>query len=228
LPASDVEFIHRLHPLARELGAHALGQLTLEPARNDLASRIAVRRHAAAGKLPFALFTFLERQSHPAGVVFGIAIDAKGNVLDRRIVDAVLSEDGQAPGEVDWKDCERAFAKEFASLQSKAAAAAREQVEKVLEKLRSERATLASVLREEASLYKVDRLAEIDEDERTERAGTREQMELFREVATNWQARRAAVETNYTRRLAEIDRFTALPAPPEPQPLGVLLVFPPA
>ncbi len=228
LPASDAEFIHRLHPLARELGVHALDQLTLEPARNNLASRIAVRRHAAAAKLPFVLFTFLERQSHPAGVVFGIAIDAKGTVLDRRVVDAVLSDDGQAPGEADWKDCERAFAKDFPALQSKAAAAAREQIEKVVEKLRSERAALAAVLREEASLYKVDRVAEIDEDERTERAGAREQMELFREAATNWQARRAAVETHYSRRLAEIDRFTELPTPPEPQPLGVLLVFPPA
>lgn len=228
LPASDVEFIHRLHPLARELGMHALGQLTLEPARNNLASRIAVRRHAAAQKLPFALFTFLERQSHPSGVVFGIAIDAKGNVLERKVVDAVLCDDGSAPGEVDWKDCERAFTKEFPAFQSKAAAAARGEVEKVLENLRTERAALASVLREEASLYKVDRVAEIDEEERAERAGTREQMELFREAATNWQARRAAVETLYTRRLVEIERFTELPAPPEPQPLGALLVFPPA
>ena len=170
----------------------------------------------------------LRKVFHPAGIVFGIAIDANGNVLDRRVVDAVLSDDGQAPGEVDWKDCERAFAKDFAGLQSKAAAAAREQIERVLQKLRSERAAFAAVLREEASLYKVDRLAEIDEDERTERAGPREQMELFREAATNWQARRAAVETNYGRRLAEIERFTELPAPPEPQPLGVLLVFPPA
>jgi superfamily II DNA or RNA helicase len=226
LPAAEVEFVHRLHPLARELGAHALGQLTLEPARNNLASRIAVRRHSAAGKLPFALFTFLERQSHPAGIVFGIAVDAKGALLDEKVADAVLAGDSGAPGEVDWKDCERAFTKDFANFQSKAAAAAREHVEKAVERLRSERVKLAAVLREEASLYKVDRLAEIDEDERTERVGTRDQIELFREAATNWQARRAAVETNHSRRLAEINRFTELPAPPEPQPLGVLLVFP--
>ena len=53
-------------------------------------------------------------------------------------------------------------------------------------------------------------------------------MELFRETATNWQARRAAVETNYSRRLSDIEQFTVLPEPPEPQALGVLLVFAPS
>jgi hypothetical protein len=82
------------------------------------------------------------------------------------------------------------------------------------------------VVRDEAERYKVDRLAEIDEQEKLERAGTREQPDLFRETTTNWKARRAAVETHYRRRLEEIDRFATLPEPAEPQPLGVLLVFP--
>jgi hypothetical protein len=53
-------------------------------------------------------------------------------------------------------------------------------------------------------------------------------MEMFREIATNWKARRAAIETHYTNRLREIDSFVAVPEPPEPQPLGALLVFPEA
>jgi hypothetical protein len=120
------------------------------------------------------------------------------------------------------------FARSFAALQSAAAEAAGAQLAKDKERREAERTKVAAVLREEASLYKVDRIAEIDEEERAERAGTRDQMELFREVATNWQARRAAVETHYRNRLAEIERFTALPEPPAPQPLGTLLVFPAA
>jgi len=225
-PVAEIEFVHRLHPLSRALGVHAFGQLTLEPARNNLGSRIAVRRHAAAAKRPFALFTFLERQSHPAGIVFGIAVDANGEVLNRRTAETVLLDENPVPGEVAWNECERAFSSGFGTLQSTAAEAALAHLREALKQLRAERTKIASVLREEAGLYKVDRVAEIDADERTERAGTREQLQLFRETATNWQARRAAVETNYSRRLADIEHFTELPEPPEPQALGVLLVFP--
>jgi hypothetical protein len=225
-PAAEIEFVHRLHPLSRAIGVHAFAQLTLEPARNNLASRVAVCRHTAAAARPFALFTFLERQSHPAGIVFGIAVDAKGEVLNQRTAETVLLDENLVPGEVAWKECERAFSSGFGKLQSAAVEAARAHLHEGLKQLRAERAKIASVLREEAGLYKVDRLAEIDEEEQTERAGTREQMQLFRETATNWQARRAAVETNYTRRLTDIEHFTELPEPPEAQALGVLLVFP--
>ena len=74
----------------------------------------------------------------------------------------------------------------------------------------------------------MDRLTEIDSDERTERAGSRVQMDFFREATTNWQARRAAVDTHYRKRLEEIERFAQVPEPAEPQALGVLLVFPAA
>ncbi|MGH8676503.1 MAG: helicase-related protein, partial [Burkholderiales bacterium] len=80
--ADEVEFVHRLHPLFRAAAAHALEELTLTPVRNGAACRIAARRHALAAKAPFALFTYLERHTHPAGTVFGVAVDAKGRVLD--------------------------------------------------------------------------------------------------------------------------------------------------
>jgi superfamily II DNA or RNA helicase len=227
-PASKVDFIHRLHALSRAVGEHAYRELTLEPARNNLASRIAVRRHPAAAKQPLALFTFLERQSHPAGSVFGVAVNARGEVLDRAVADALLLEEGGPAGDVNWAECERMFAKNFTGLQAAAAGAARAYLGEQARHLASDRRKVAELLQEEAALYKVDRLAEIDAEERAERAGTRDQMELFREAATNWQARRAAVETHYSVRLKEIERFATVPEPAEPQALGVLLVFPPA
>lgn len=224
-PADQVEFIHRLHPLAQAVGEHAFHELTLEPARNQFAARIAVRRHAMA-QGPIALFTFLERQSHPKGRVFGIPVTATGEVLGQDIARAFLEDDGFPAGEVPWTECERVFASGFAGIQESAAKAARRLVREELERERERRGSLAHILREEAALYRVDRLAEIDEQEQAERAGAREQMELFREAATNWDARRAAVETHYRRRLGEIERFAAVPEPDEPQPLGVLFVFP--
>lgn len=226
-PAADVEFIHRLHPLFCALANHALEQLTLAPVQHGSTHRIAVRRHASAKSAPFALFTFLERQWHPPGRVFGIAVNIKGQRLPQSLAEQLLADQVGSPGEVTWAECERVFGPEFGSLQRQGEQAAREHLGSLAAALRSEHQSAAGVLREEAALYKADRLAEIDEEERTERTGTREQMQLFREVATNWQARRAAVETHYRRRLEEIETYAAVPEPVEPQPLGVLLVFPP-
>jgi superfamily II DNA or RNA helicase len=224
-PADQVEFIHRLHPLTQAIGEHALRELTLEPARNQFGARIAVRRHPAV-KQPVALFTFLEKQSHPKGAIFGIAVTPAGEMLNRDTARGLLESDADAPGEVSWSECERVFADRFASVQQRAADAACNRLREELERQRSRRTKLAEVVRDEAARYRIDRLAEIDEQEKIERAGAREQTELFRETATNWKARRAAVETYYQRRLEEIDRFATLPESTEPQPLGVLLVFP--
>ncbi|HZP91604.1 MAG TPA: helicase-related protein [Burkholderiales bacterium] len=227
-PASEVEFVHRLHPLYRAAAAHAFEELTLAPARHAAASRIAVRRHPAAKRAPIALFTYLERLSHPAGVVFGIAVDAKGRMQDRAVAEALLVDDSDSVGEASWEECERAFVSGFAELQEVAASAARELIRDRAAKIAAERDRTAKLLREEAALYRVDRLAEIDAEEKAERAGAREQLELFRETPTNWQARRAAVDTIHKKRLDEIEQFARAPEMGEPQTLGVLLVFPPA
>ncbi|MDQ3564936.1 MAG: DEAD/DEAH box helicase [Pseudomonadota bacterium] len=227
-PANDVEFIHRLHPLFRAIAHYALDELTLAPMRNASGSRIAVCRHPSAAKSPIALFTFLERQTHPLGCVFAITVNHIGQILPQSIADALLPWNRVSPGEVSWPECEKVFSVFFASLQAAAETAARAHLKTLASMQRNERASAANVLREEATLYRVDRLAEIETDERSERAGTREQMQLFRETAINWQARRAAVETHYRRRLEDIERYTQIPEPPEPQALGVLLVFAPA
>ncbi|MCP9469936.1 MAG: DEAD/DEAH box helicase [Nitrospira sp.] len=225
-PPDKVEFIHRLHPLARAIAEHAWQELTLEPARNQFAARLAVRRHPVA-TAPLALFTFHERQTHPKGTVFGIPVTAAGQVLDQAVARPLLNDHDDTPvGEVPWSECERIFAPHFAALRALATEAARNHLRRLLNEERTRRATLAQTLREEAARYKTDRLAEIDEQEQIERAGARQQTELFRETATNWQARRAAVETYYRSRLKEIDDFATMPKPAEPQALGVLLVFP--
>jgi superfamily II DNA/RNA helicase len=226
-PATDVEFIHRLHPLFRALAAHALEQLTLAPVQHGSARRVAVRRHAFAKSAPFALFTFLERESYPQGRIFCIAVNSKGQALPQALAEELFADQAGSPGEVNWPECEKTFSARFEALQRQAEQAAREHLGTLAGALRLERQAAARVLREEAALYKADRLAEIDENERTERAGTREQMQLFREAATNWQARRAGVETHYRRRLEEIESYARVPEPSDAQPLGVVLVFPP-
>jgi hypothetical protein len=225
-PADQVEFIHRLHPLTQAIAEHAWHELTVEAARNEFAARVAVRRHNLA-KQPLAIFTFLERDSHPKGTVFSIAITGAGDLVDKEIARKLVEEcNGELVGEVPWNQCERVFEKDFAILQTRAREAACQHVGELIKRERGRRMEVTRMLREEAALYKEDRLAEIDEQEQTERAGVREQTELYRESATNWQARRAAVETYYRRRLEEIDRFGTIPEPAEPQALGILLVFP--
>lgn len=227
-PAAEVEFIHRLHPLFRAIATHALTELTRSAAVGGGASRIAVRRHGCASSGPFALFTFFERVSHPAGAVIAVGVDCQGRLIDRSLTDGLLTRDEVPPGEVAWNECEHAFAARFSDLQQAAAYAAAERLGEQVTLLRRRRAEVASVLREEAALYRVDRLAELDIEERAERAGTRNQIELFRESGVNWPARRAAVDTHYRKRVEAIESFTRIPDPAAPQPLGVLLVFPPS
>lgn len=227
-PAAEVEFVHRLHPLFRAVSNHALEELTLTPARNGAASRVAVRRHALAAGAPFAVFTFHELHPQEIGETFGVAVDVEARVMSQSIADALLAADDTGPGEVSWDECERTFSAAFARLQEAAVRAARDRLRSQADAARRQRGELAHVMREEAALYRVDRLAEIDAEERLERAGVTEQVPLFRETSVPWNARRAAVETNYRRRLDEISRFTCVDEPAEPQALGVLLVFPPA
>jgi hypothetical protein len=66
----------------------------------------------------------------------------------------------------------------------------------------------------------------LERDEAEERAGHAQQTELFRELHTNWAARRAAVATNADARLRAIAEWESLPEPQPPQPLGALLILP--
>lgn len=226
-PATEVEFVHRLHPLFRAVSNHALEELTLTPARNGTASRIAARRHALAERRPFAVFTFHELHPEGIGETFGIAVDIEARVLDQSVAYALLADADTRPGEVSWGECERTFSAVSVSLQEVAMRAARDRLRRQAEAARRQRGQLADVMCEEAALYRVDRLAEIDAEERLERAGAADQIPLFRETSVPWNARRAAVETHYQRRLDEVSQFARMDEPVDPQALGVLLVFTP-
>lgn len=227
-PASDVEFIHRLHPLFRALSAHALHELTLSPVNGGASTtRVAVRRHAHARR-PLALFTYLEQRADAPGQLIAVAIDVEGQILPISTADAVLATDSGPPGDAPWALCESTFGPRFRLLQEQADRAALARLQEAVIAERARRAAVAGVMREEAALYRVDRRVEIDREEREEAAGSRDQLVLFRDTSTPWKARRAAIETNYSRRLGEIDEFSAVRDPVPPQPLGVLLVFPPA
>jgi hypothetical protein len=227
-PSSDVEFIHRLHPLFRAIVTHSYEELTLATTGSGVTSRIAVRRHPSVSAKPIAIFTFLERFTHPDGALVAIGLSPDRERIDESMMEFILQDDGATPGEVSWSECEKSFAPSFDGLVETAALLARELLGTRAAKMREERKHAAELLRQEAALYKQDRLAEIDLEEAAERAGARTQMELFRETATNWKARRAAVETNFRKRLEEIDAYTEIPEPSDPQALGVLLAFPEA
>lgn len=222
-PADLVEYIHRLHPLAKAIAEYAAEKLTLEPARNHFAMRIAARRSAHV-KEPVAIFSFQEFCAGFGGQVFSIGFTAKENRLDDDHV-ARIENDAALPGEVDWSMCETAFGA-FAELQAMAGQTAKRHVENEVASRRVEASELADRMHEEAAQYRIDRLAEIDVEEKAEKAGSKDQYSLFRTVATNWDARRAGVETHFQTRLKEIERFVQIPDPADPQPLGVLLVFP--
>jgi ERCC4-related helicase len=225
-PAAEVEFIHRLHPLFRAIAEDAYRELTMVPSRGAPGARIAVRRHRSIESKPIAIFTFFERFSRPDGSLLAVGLSSDGEPVPDAIVETILRDVSTAAGEVKWEACEEVFGNRFEGLIRASGDAVRERLRERASMMRAARLRKSAVLRNEAELYKRDRLAEIDQEEKAERSGTRAQISLFRDVATNWKARRAAVETHYVNRLRAIDTFEVVEEPSEPQPLAVLLVLP--
>lgn len=224
-PSADVTFVHRLHPLFLAMAAHARETLAAErdPAG---APRVAVRRHSSARDGPFVAFTFIHQTTPGVGVIMaaGFATDCRPVGDDR--VRAVMAPAHGPVGEVSWSECARVVGPLFDRLSREARRLAHRRLEEAAARERESKARAAGILRVEAAGYRDDRLAELADEEAAERAGPREQAELFREAATNWAARRAGVATHYDQRLREIDAWAAVPEPAEPQPLGALVVFP--
>ena len=222
-PARDVEFIHRLHPLFRSVAARAQAVLTARDAAVARAPRIAVRRGNV--EEPLAVFSFLHRFTAPQGALFAVALDARGRSADRSSMEFLKRHNG-AVGEVEWSDLEVRFAPSFATVSEAATAAAREHVDAIAAREQERRTAEATVLRGMAHRYYDDRLSELAAQEAAERAGARAQMGLFGETRIDWDARRAAAATFRDARLREIDAWIAAATPVEPEPLGVLFVFP--
>lgn len=225
-PASDVEFVTRLHPLYLAILDRARRHLTAAHSPTTPSRRLAVRRHDIAEQ-PYALFTFGGEGNVSDRNFMAVALDPAGNYLEADKALAFL-DPSDAPGEVSWTDIEKFFALPFAALQQKAAAAALETQVSRREVQLAERKKTAATLRADAERYRGDRLAEIDREEKEAKTSLEgRQATLFEErEVTGFKARRAAVETHHRRRLKELDSFLELPDPQPPQPLGVLFVFP--
>lgn len=224
LPAKDVEFIHRMHPLFQAIVAEASLALTLTPDSQASSQRLAIRRWSGIQGRPQAVFTFLD----PAGdreLLTLCAYDSEGQMVQTGWGELRVMQT-EAPGEVPWPDVQAEFGPGFDELQQRAAEEAlRRQRERMAEQ-GQRRAEIAGILREDAAQYRTDRLHEIDEEERTQRIGNQQQMDLFREAPTGFQARRASVDTHYQQRLREIESFEQEQTVGAPQPLGVLFLFP--
>jgi hypothetical protein len=132
----------------------------------------------------------------------------------------------ERPGDVPWEESERTFRNAFPELRSRANDAVMTRLRDRAATERDRRARLAAQLRAEVEAYRADRIRELDREEATERQGTRDQADLFRETRTDWTARRAAVATQADARLARIAEWEAVPDSPPPELLSVLLVFP--
>jgi hypothetical protein len=230
-PADEVEFVHRFHPLAQAVFAEAWKVLTLPLSEGRLGERLAVRRHPAANKTgPYALFTFAATGQPPNGAFLAVAVAADGKVLGDEY--AALAMDDSAPfGEVPWSSVEGAFNAGFAQLTRTAEQAAAARQAESAGRYKAARGREATMLREDAERYRMDRLQEIDREEEQARIPERvaegllplvfEQRETY-----GFKALRAAVETFHARRMQDIAAFVEGERPPPLHPLGVLLVLP--
>ena len=218
------EFIHRLHPLVRASAARARDQLRAGSPGVTLPPCLAVCRLPGL-QSPAAVFTFLNRSGHPDGALVALGLLIDGTELPEAQLGLVI-ERSDRPGDVPWAECERAFSEVFEELRDGAAEAALARLARQAQAEGERRARFADQLRAEVEAYRADRVRELDREEAAERAGAREQTELFRDVRTDWAGRRAAVATQAEARLAQIAEWEKVRAPVAPDPLGVLLVFP--
>lgn len=220
----EVEFIHRFHALARGASASIRLRLTAAPSHHTRAPSLAVRRLDAIAA-PLAVFTFLDLSFHKDGRVVAVGVSNDGESIDTAVVTRCIAHDTQ-PGNVPWSEVTAAFEATFESLRERAADHARDTAGRAVQRERERRAELGAHLRRDVEVYRRDRLVEIDREESAELAGTRDQVELFRESRIDWNARRAAIATHAERRLGDISRWESEPTAAEPEPLGVLLVLP--
>lgn len=221
----STEFVHRLHPLGQAAAAQAKEQLTRSAPGVTVAPYLSVRRLRTTMREPWVLFTFLDRAEQARGVILAVGILLDGREVQQVDVQRALSDD-ERPGDVPWMDAEEALGDQFSAMRTQAERAVLALVARRTVADREGRARIAHELRSEVGAYNRDRMQELDAQEAAERAGTREQTELFRDVQTNWDARRAAVATNADARLREIADWESVPDAPAPDPLGVLVVFP--
>ena len=220
----EVAFIHRYHPLAQCAANVAQETLSAAPSHLTRPPAIAVRRLQGLNE-PSAVFTFVDRSLHRAGVPLAVGVSLSGAELGRAVVQRSLQLD-QHPGDAAWSEVTETFLAVFPRLQEHASRLAGEQAAEIVRRERSRRLAMSEHLRQEVDIFRRDRLVEIGREEAAERAGTRDQVDLFRELRVDWEARRAAIATQADRRLSEIAAWESEPSVATPEPLGVLFLFP--
>jgi len=229
-PASDVEFITRLHPLFQAMLQESLERLTANHSVNTPTRRLAVRRHDTAKQEPFAVFTFLASRLGQPRELLTVAVGSDGNVLDDGQAQTVLLFDSP-PGEAKWQEVAGAFDQKFTDMQQRATTRAVEILNEKACRTAEQRQEFTMILREDAKSYRADRLVEIDREEKEARLSEEakgQTLLLETRDVTGFQKRRAAVDTFHQRRLEEIAIFEEVPEPEPPQPLGVVFVLPPS
>jgi len=195
------------------------------------APRVAVRcsKHC---KEPIAVFSYLVEIHDSQEAVLGRAIlyvpvSARGKALPEEAAQKILT-DSASPGEVDWKDIKKYFGSGFSGLQKTAQAHVRELAEKRRASICESRHVQAEVLRADAEHYTRDRLKEIEVEEARAKAleEETEQLSLGLRTVTGFKARKEAVRDYYNERIRQLEAFEDIPAPGDPQPLGIILGVP--
>lgn len=221
-PSKEVEFITRMHPLFRAILNEAYISLTASHSMNRPARRIAVRCHKLAKGMPYAVFSYAVCENGNPYSIVSVAVDTKGKVLDDAFAKLAL-ENSDCPGEVSWIEASGIFEKNFNSLKETANSEAMKKLQKADQEKSLRRNKIAVILREDAGKYKIDRIAEIEDEEKL--AVFTEDLFSKTEVLP-FKAKKALVEDSYKKRLEEIENYVKPSDVAPPQPLGILFVFP--
>jgi len=233
--ADEVEFVTPLHPLVQALATEARRRLLqVYPDDRGLPARRLAARRVPVGEAPSVVFIFLAVIQGGGGLLeeslLAVRVATDGSVLGVRD-DALQFLDGVA-GEVDAVALDRLFGISFAAMVSSARNAAIQLLAERAGDIGEQRRRQAALLREDLETDLVDRLTEIDEEERRARGLVDErsgQGRLFAETdpqRVGFQARRAAATAHAEARREEIAEFEQVSVADEPRPLGALLLVP--
>ncbi len=234
---NEVEFITPIHPFLRAIAADARRKfLQVYPDERGLPPRRFAARRVPSSEPASVVFTFFGQVSGGSGLLEESLIAARVTPdLEpvEREEEAVRWIKGRdEPGEVSADLLSRLFAPTSEEMTHRASQIAYQTIRKRADEVKQSRKSQAQTLIRELERDTVDRLAEIDDEERrflglvdAETGQARLFGEEDRRVG-GFRARRAAVEQQADARRAEIAEFEAIEEPARPRPLGALFLVP--
>ncbi|MEW5899854.1 MAG: helicase-related protein [Acidobacteriota bacterium] len=233
----DVEYITPLHPLAQAISKDARRRLlqVYSTGRGLTPRRLAARTLSSADP-PSIIFTFHGAIGDEDGDleehILAVRVNGSGEILGDPDNNLRYLSEPESPEEVDSSQIERLFASCFEGLKERATKEATRRLSSRADELRRNRSKLADKMLNDLELDSVDRIREIEEQEKRARRLIEEtgQQRLFGDAGDpgprSFAARKSAVESFKTRRRQEIENFTKIPDPSPPQPLGALFLVP--